>query len=98
MYKFLFTFLFAIFSNSNPSFSQGTDFFASVDTSFASKNTLGFFNSTNARNKSNINFNLGYSNKSLSSKLSLNYNDQNKINFDKSYVNYKKGIANLRIG
>jgi hypothetical protein len=30
--------------------------------------------------------------------LSLNFDDHDKLSFDNSYVNYKKGIANLNIG
>ena len=29
--------------------------------------------------------------------LSLNFDDHDKLNFDNSYVNYEKGIANLRL-
>ena len=59
---------------------------------------LGFYNNLRARNKSNVNFNLEYSKRNLSSQLSLNFDDQDKLNFDDSYVNYEKGIANLSIG
>ena len=34
----------------------------------------------------------------LSSKLSFNFNDHDKLSFDNSYINYEKGIANLSIG
>jgi hypothetical protein len=69
-----------------------------VGTSFNSKNTLGFYNNLRAQNKSNINFNLEYSKRSLSSQLSLNFDDQDRLSFDNSYINYEKGIANLSIG
>ena len=36
--------------------------------------------------------------KSLSSQLSVNFDDHDKLSFDNSYVNYEKGIANLSIG
>ena len=98
MYKFLFIFLSAILLNTQLLFAQDTNLKMSVGTSINSKNTLGFYNNLRARNKSNINFNLEYSKRSLSSQLSLNFDDHDKLNFDFSYVNYEKGIANLSIG
>ena len=98
MYKFLFTFVFVTLLNTQPLFSQGTNLMMSIDTSFNSKNTLGFYNNLRAQNKSNINFNLEYLKKSSSSQLSVNFADQDKLEFDGSYVNYKTGIANFSIG
>ena len=98
MYKFLFIFLSSILLNTQPLFAQDTNLKMSVGTSINSKNTLGFYNNLRARNKSNINFNLEYSKRNLSSQLSLNFDDHDKLNFDNSYVNYEKGIANLSIG
>ncbi|MDB2361460.1 capsule assembly Wzi family protein [Amylibacter sp.] len=98
MYKFLFIFLSATLLNTQPLFSQDTNFNMNVGTSFNSKNTLGFYNNLRAQNKSKINFNLEYSKRNLSSQLSLNFDDQDKLNFDNSYINYEKGIANLSIG
>jgi hypothetical protein len=98
MYRFLFIFVFATFLNIEPLFSQNNNFNISVSTSYNSKNTLGSYNSLKAQNKSNINFNLEYSKKTLSSQLSLNFDDYDKLSFDNSYVNYEKGIANLSIG
>ena len=98
MYKFLFIFLSATLLNTQPLFSQATNFNMSIGTSFNSKNTLGFYNNLRAQNKNNINFNLEYSKRNLSSQLSLNFDDHDKLNFDNSYVNYEKGIANLSIG
>ncbi|MDC1434712.1 capsule assembly Wzi family protein, partial [Amylibacter sp.] len=70
----------------------------SVGTAFNSGNVLGVYNNLKPQNKSNINFNLEYSKRSLSSQLSLNFDDHDKLSFDNSYVNYEKGIANLSIG
>ena len=98
MYKFLFIFLSATLLNTQPLFSQATNFNMSIGTSFNSKNTLGFYNNLRAQNKNNINFNLEYSKRNLSSQLSLNFDDHDKLNFDDSFVNYEKGIANLSIG
>jgi len=98
MYKFLFLFLSSTLLNTQPLFSQGTDLLMSVGTSYNSKNTLGFYNNVRTQNKSNVNFNLEYSKNSLSSKFSLNFNDHDKLNFENSYINYEKGIANLSIG
>ncbi|MDB4017185.1 capsule assembly Wzi family protein [Amylibacter sp.] len=70
----------------------------SVSTAFNSKNTIGNYNNLRTQNKSNVNFNLEYSKKSLSSQLSLNFDDQDRLSFDNSYVNYEKGIAELSIG
>jgi len=98
MYKFLFISFFATFLNIQPIFSQNDNLNMSIGTAYNSKNKLGFYNNLRTQNKSNINFNLGYSKKHLSSQLTLNFDDNNRFNFDNSYVNYKKGIANLNIG
>ena len=98
MYKFLFIFIFSTLLNTQPLFSQDAEFIMSVSTSFNSKNTLGFYNSIRTKNKSNVNFNLEYSKKDLSSQFSLNFDDHDMLNFDNSYINYEKGIANLKIG
>ena len=98
MFKFFFIFIFSILLNTQPVFSQNKNFDMSVGTSFNSRNVLGFYNNLRTQNKSKINFNLGYSKKSLSSQLSLNFDDHDKLSFDNSYVNYKKGIASLSIG
>jgi hypothetical protein len=81
-----------------PLYSQNNNFNMSVGTAFNSGNVLGIYNNLRTQNKSNINFNLKYSEKSLSSQLSLNFDGHNELNFDKSYVNYGKGIVNLNIG
>jgi hypothetical protein len=96
--KFFFIFVFASLLNTQPVFSQDTDLKMSVGTSLNSNKTLGFYNNLRVQNKSNLNFNLEYSKRSLSSQLSLNFDDHDKFNFDNSYVNYEKGIANLSIG
>jgi len=98
LYKSLFIFITATLLNTEPLFSQDTDLVMSVGTSFNSKNTLGFYNNIRTQNRSNVNFNLEYSKRSLSSQLSLNFDDHDKLSFDNSYVNYEKGIANLSIG
>ncbi|MDA9355475.1 capsule assembly Wzi family protein, partial [Amylibacter sp.] len=49
------------------------------------------------QNKRNVNFNLEYSKRRLSSQLSLNFDDD-KLSFDNSYVKYQKGMVNLNIG
>ena len=98
MYKSSFIFLFTILLNTQPVFSQNENFNMSVGTAFNSGNVLGVYNNLRAQNKSNVNFNLEYSIRSLSSQLSLNFDDHDKLSFDNSYVNYEKGIANLSIG
>ncbi|MDA7738790.1 capsule assembly Wzi family protein [Amylibacter sp.] len=98
MHKFIFTFVFSTLLNTQPIFAQDSDLMMSVGTSFNSKNTLGFYNNIRAQNKSNINFNLEYSKRSLSSQLSINFDDQDKLKFDNSYINYEKGVTNLTIG
>ena len=98
MHKFIFTFVFLTLLNTQPIFSQDSTLMMSVDTSFNSKNTLGFYNNIRAQNKSNISFNLEYSKRSLSSQLSVNFDDQDKLKFDNSYINYEKGVTNLTIG
>ena len=98
MYKFFLIFVFATFLNTQPLFSQNDTLNMSVVTAFNSGNVLGVYNNLRAQNKSNVNFNLEYSKRSLSSQLSLNFDDHDKLSFDNSYVNYDKGIANLNIG
>ena len=98
MFKIFFIFIFSILLNTQPVFSQNENFNMSVGTAFNSGNVLGVYNNLRTQNKSNVNFNLEYSKSSLSSQLSLNFNDHDKLSFDNSYVNYKKGIANLNIG
>ena len=97
MYKFIF-FIFALILNMQPLFSQTDNLNMSVDTAFNSKNILGLNNDLRTSSKSNINFNLEYSKRDLSSQLSLNFDDYNKVNFDNSHVSYNKGIVNLSIG
>ena len=98
MYKFFLIFVFATFLNTQPLFSQNDPLNMSVGTAFNSGNVLGVYNNLRTQNKSNVNFNLEYSKRSLSSQLSLNFDDHDKLSFDNSYVNYEKGIANLSIG
>jgi hypothetical protein len=98
MYKFFLIFVFATFLNTQPLFSQNDTLNMSVGTAFNSGNVLGVYNNLRTRNKRNVNFNLEYSKRSLSSQLSLNFDDHDKLSFDNSYVNYEKGIANLSIG
>jgi hypothetical protein len=98
MYRFFLLFVIATFLNTQPLLSQNDTLNMSVGTAFNSKNTLGFYNYLRTQSKSNINFNLEYSKRSLSSQLSLNFDNHDKLSFDNSYVNYEKGIANLSIG
>ena len=98
MYKFFLIFVFATFLNTQPLFSQNDNLNLSVGTAFNSGNVLGVYNNLRTQNKSNVNFNLEYSKRNLSSQLSLNFDDHDKLSFDNSYVNYEKGIANLSIG
>jgi hypothetical protein len=70
----------------------------SVGTTFNSGNVLGFYNNLRTQNKRNVHFNLEYSKRSLSSQLSLNFDDHAKLSFDNSYIKYENGITNLNIG
>jgi hypothetical protein len=98
MYKFFIIFFFATSLNIQPIFSQTSNLSMNVGTTFNSNNTIGTYNGLRTQNKNNINFNLEYSKRSLSSQLSLNFDDHGEHHFDNSYINYKKGIANLNIG
>jgi hypothetical protein len=98
VYKIFFIFVFATLLNMQPLFSQNNNLNFSIGTAFNSGNALEVYNDLRAQNKSNLDINLEYSKRSLSSQLSLNFNDHNMLNFDNSYVNYEKGIANLNIG
>jgi len=98
VYKFFLIFSIATLLNTHPLFSKNDNLNMSVGTAFNSGNVLGIYNNLRTRNKSNVNFNLEYSKKTLSSKLSFNFNDHDKLSFDNSYINYEKGIANLSIG
>ena len=98
MYKLFFLCFFIMILNIKPIFSQTNNINVNVETAFNSQKVLGFYNNLRTPNKKNINFNLEYSNRSLTSQFSLNFDDHNRLNFDNSYVNYEKGIANLSIG
>jgi len=98
MYKFFLMFIFAIFLNTQPLFSQNDTLNMSVGTAFNSGNVLGVYNNLKTQNKSNVNFNLEYTKRNLSSQLSLNFDDHDKLSFDNSFINYEKGMANLSIG
>jgi hypothetical protein len=98
MYKLSFIFVFVISLNTQPLFSQNDNLNMSVGTTFNSGNVLGVYNNLRTQNKNNVNFNLEYSKRNLSSQLSLNFDDHDKLNFDNSYVNYENGIANFSIG
>lgn len=98
MYKLYFIFVFAIFLNTQPLFSQNDNLNMSVGTAFNSGNVLGVYNNLRIKNKSNVNFNLEYLKRDLSSQLTLNFDDQNKLSFDNSYINYTKGMATFNIG
>jgi hypothetical protein len=98
MYKYFIIFVFATFLNTQPLLSKNNTLNMSVGTAFNSGNILGVYNNLRPQNKSNVNFNLEYSKRSLSSQFSLNFDDHDKLNFDNSYINYKKGIAILEIG
>ena len=98
MYKIFFIFVFASFLNTQPLLAENDDLNMSVGTAFNSRNVLGVYNNLRTQNKSNINFNLEYSKRNLSSKLFLNFDELDKFNFDNSYVNYERGIAKLSIG
>ena len=98
MYKFSLIYIFTSLLFTQPSFSQDNELNTTVSTAFNSKNALGLYNNLRTQNKSNINYKLKYSKKSFSTRFSLNFDDHDNLNFDNSYINYKKGIANLSIG
>jgi len=98
MYKFFFIYVFATILNTQPLFSQNDTLNMSVSTAFNSGNVLGVYNNLRNQNKSNVNFQLEYSKRALTSQLSLNFDDRDKLSFDGSYVSYENGIANLSIG
>ena len=98
MYKLFFIYVFATLLNIQPLFSQNDTLNMSVSTAFNSGNVLGVYNHLRNQNKSNVNFRLEYSKRALSSQLSLNFDDRDKLRFDSSYVSYEKGITNLSIG
>mgnify|MGYP000883672028 CR=1 FL=1 len=98
MYKFSLIYLFTTLLSMQPLFSQDNNLNMTVGTTFNSKNTLGFYNNLRTQNKSSINYNLKYSKKNFSSRFSFNFDGHNNHNFDNSYVNYNKGIANINIG
>jgi hypothetical protein len=98
MYKFPLIYIFTSLLCTQPSFSQGDNLNITVSTAFNSKNALGLYNNLRTQNKSIINYNLEYSKKSFSTRFSTNFDDHDNLNFDNSYINYKKGIADLNIG
>jgi hypothetical protein len=98
MYKLLSCFIFIVSLNTQPLFSQNDSFNINIGTTFNSKNVILFHNKLRSQNKGNIYFNLKYSKKEISTQFTLNFDEKNTLNFDDSYVNYKKGMANLNIG
>jgi len=98
MSKIFIIFIFSMLLNIQPIFSQTNNLNMSVGTAFNSKHLFSHNNNLRTSNKSNINFNLEYSKRNLTSQLSLNFDDYNRLSFDKSYINYEKGMANLSIG
>ena len=98
MYKVFLIYFFTSLLCIQPSFSQEDRLNTTINTAFNSKNALGLQNNLRTQNKSIINYNLQYSKKKFSSQVSLNFDDDGNLNFDNSYVNYKKGITNLNIG
>jgi hypothetical protein len=98
LYKFFLIFFFTTFLGTQPFFSQNNNLNMSIGTAFNSGNVLGVYNNLRTQNKSNVNLNLEYSKRSLSSQFSLSFDDHNNLIFDNSYINYQKGIANLNIG
>ena len=98
MYKLILYYIFASLLTSQPLFSQNNNFYMNLSTSLNSKKTLGFYNNIRNQNKNNININLGYSKKKLSSQLSFNFDDHERLNYDNSFINYKTGIANFNVG
>jgi hypothetical protein len=98
MYKFLSIYIFTSLLCMQPSFSQGNNLKTTISTAFNSKNALGLHNNLRTQNKSIINYSLEYSKKSFSTRFSLNFDNHDNLNFDNSYISYKRGIANLNIG
>jgi hypothetical protein len=98
MNKFFFVFFFSVLLNTQPLFSQGNNLNITIGSFFNSKNAYGFYNNLRYQNKSNINFNLEYLKKELSTRISLNFDDSDKFNLDSSYINYEIGLANFNIG
>lgn len=98
MYKFILLIFFITLFDTKASFSKNDSVNMSVETAFATQNLLHNYNNLRSHNKSNVNIKLGYAKKNLSSQLSLNLYDNNKLSFDNSYINYQKGIFNLNIG
>jgi len=76
MYKFFFIYVFATILNTQPLFSQNDTLNMSVSTAFNSGNVLGVYNNLRNQNKSNVNFQLEYSKRALTSQLSLNFDDR----------------------
>ena len=70
MYKFFLIFSIATLLNTHPLFSKNDNLNMSVGTAFNSGNVLGIYNNLRTQNKSNVNFNLEYSKRSLSSIVS----------------------------
>ena len=89
MYKFFLIFIFAIFLNTQPLFSRSDNLNMSVGTTFNSGNVLGFYNNLRTQNKRNVHFNLEYSKRSLSSQLSLNFDDHAKLSLITHILNMR---------
>jgi len=98
MFKIISIFILIISLNISPVYSNDDKLNISVGTTFISNEILGSYNGIKSQNKTNTNFNLAYKKKNLSSQLTLNFNDHNKLSFDNSFANYQIGAANINIG
>lgn len=98
MLKLFMFFFFVIALNVNPLFSKSNALNIDISAALNSKKTLGFRNNLRSPIKSNINYNLQYNKKKFSSQLALNFDKNNTITFDNSYINYQKGISIFNIG
>lgn len=97
MFKYFLIFLLVTLLNTKPLFSQD-NFNITLSSAINSKKTLGFYNNIRTQNRSNIKLDLRYSKEDLSSQLSLNYGDSDKLSFDDSFANYQIGITDINIG
>jgi hypothetical protein len=98
MFNFFLIIIFLTSLNIRPAFSQDDKINVSFGTAFTSNEVFGLNKNIKFQNKGSVNFNLEYSKNNFSSNLSFNFDDQNNLAYDNSFINFQMGIANFNIG
>jgi hypothetical protein len=98
MYQIIFFLLLFITINAQPIFAKTKPALIKTNLTFFSEKYLGVKNNFRYTNRINTKIDLKFDLKNLQSQLSLNYNGDEKYNFDGSYLQHSKGIITFGIG